>query len=84
MRKDVNNIVVTYVKNLSDFDLSELYDRLTKGYQDDLAESLKMIQRSSEMDKWLSTSKNASDLFRMVDIIHAQIKEEMSERGALV
>lgn len=76
MKKQVVDLVRNYIRRLSDEDISFLYCRLRDKFEDDLPEAIKFIERSPEMDRWLSTSKSADDLYNMVDVIYQYLEQD--------
>lgn len=76
MKKQVADLVRNYVRKLSEDDLVFLHHRLRDRFRNDLAEAIHFIEKSSEMDRWFSTSRSAIDLYDMVDIVHQYIGQD--------
>jgi hypothetical protein len=69
-----------YVGRLSDDDLSYLNMRLSQKLCGDLSDGLNILQKNSEVDKWLCTAASAQQFFEMVDIIADYVDKESKRR----
>jgi len=78
--KSSTDIIRGFVKSLPDSDMYELCDRLNKNYQDDLANGLLVIQKSSDVDRLLSSVNSSGEFFEIIDAIHSQLENEKSRK----
>lgn len=78
-----SDTVREYVRRLNDDDLQYLQMRLFQRIGSDVAEAIELIQRNSDMDHWLGLSKNANDLFDMIDSVDLSIQNESRRRFAV-
>jgi hypothetical protein len=81
--KKHTDILREYVRRLNDDDLKFLGARLTHRLGGDLGESLELIQRNQDIDKWLSSASSADDFFNMLDQVDSYIQQEMKKRLGL-
>lgn len=72
--------VKEYVRKLNDEDLRFLHMRLFQRIGSDVGEAVELLQRNSDVDHWLGTSKNASDFFDMVDVVDTVVQNEAKRR----
>lgn len=82
MKKNVD-VVRGYVQNLPESTLHELHDRLTQRFADDLAESLKIVQESPEMNRWLASADSSLKFFELIDELQYQIDIEAKRRSPI-
>ncbi len=80
MRKQVVDLVRSYVRNLPYEDRTFLYSRLRDRYCGDIGDAIVLIQRNPEMDRWMSTGCNAWDLYNMVDVVFQYVDCETPHR----
>ena len=78
--KNNNEMLKEYVRKLSEDDLKFISIRLTQRLGSDVGEVVELLQKNSEVDKWLSTSNNAEEFFDMVDLVEQQIQSEIKRR----
>ena len=69
MKKQVADLMHSYLRKLSDDDRSFLQLRFRERMCGDMGEAVAFLQRNSEMDRWLSTASTANDLYDMVDTV---------------
>lgn len=75
-----NDVVKEYVRRLGDEDLRFLSLRLGQRLGGDVGEVLEILQRSADVDRWLSTAPSANDFFDMVDLMDSQVQGEVRKR----
>lgn len=76
MGKSIVNMIQNYVRKLSQNDLIWLYMRLHDRIGEDLAEVVQFLSKTQEMDRWLSTSCSATELYDMVDLVYEQVEKD--------
>lgn len=77
-----SDTVKEYARKVSDDDLRYLHLRLSQRIGSDVAESIELLQRNSDIDHWLSQAKSASDFFDMIDIVDQAVQNETKRRFA--
>ncbi len=80
--KKPENMVREYVRRMSDEDLKFVNSRLNQRLSSDLAEVLQYFSRANEMDRWLASAKEATELYDMIDMIQSFVEKESSRRHA--
>jgi hypothetical protein len=73
-------VVKEYGRKLSDADLRYLLQRFHQRIGEDVAEAVEFLQKSSDIDSWLSTAKSANDFFDMTDTIDNILQGESRKR----
>lgn len=80
MKGKFSDTIKEYVRKLADDDIRLLHMRLSQRLGSDLAEAIEFMQKNPEVDYWLSASKNADDLYDMVDAIDHLVQNETKRR----
>jgi hypothetical protein len=81
MKKYVyNDALREYIKKLNDDDLKFIGTRLSQRIGSDVGDAVEVIQRNSDMDRWLSSAVNADDFFEMVDQLDNCVQQEVRKR----
>jgi len=75
-----SDIVKEYVKRLSDDDLQFLNIRLSNRLGGDVGEAVELLQKNTEVDKWLASSNNAMEFFDMLDLVEQHLQHENQKR----
>ncbi len=78
-----SDVVKEYSRKISDDDVRFLAMRLSQRIGADVAEAIELLQRNQELDHWLSLSKNANDLYDMIDLIDSTLQNEAKRRFTL-
>jgi hypothetical protein len=76
MGKSISNMVRNYIQKLSNADLLWVYTRLHDRLGGDVAEAVQFMSKTNEMDRWLSTSQSATELYDMIDLVYDQISKD--------
>jgi len=76
MKKQTADMIRNYVRKLSESELMWLHHRLIARLGNDLAESIKVMSKSPEMDRWFFTSTSAIELYDMVDIVQQYVERD--------
>lgn len=78
--KKFNDVLREYVRRLNDEDLKYIGMRLGNRLGGDMGEAIEVIQRHSEVDRWLSTANSADDFFTMIDQVDNYVQLEVKKR----
>lgn len=68
------------IAKLSDENLDYLYDRFGQKLSGDLSQSLELLSKIPELDKWLCSAQSSTEFFEMVDQISDQVLKEGNKR----
>ena len=75
-----SNVVVEYVRRLSDWDLFELRNRFKQNLEGDMVVVCNVLSQDREIDRWLLKATNADDFYEMLDQIEEAVMKECGKR----
>jgi hypothetical protein len=78
--KKYNDILREYSKRLNEDELKYISIRLARRLGGDLGEAVELIQKHSEVDRWLSSANSAGDFFDMIDQVDVYVQQEIKKR----
>jgi hypothetical protein len=78
--KKPESLLKEYASRLSDDNLKFLTGRLTQRLGEDLPEVLNFYSTTLDLDRWLSSAKNSTELYDMIDFTHTYIEKEYAKR----
>ena len=76
MRRHIAQLVTNYIRRLADKEAIWLYNRLHDRLGNDVAEALRFMSKSPDMDRWFATSRSANELYDMVDMVARFVKQD--------
>ncbi len=79
-----NDVIKQYVRNLSEEDWKFLYNRFTQRLGGDLGEAVEFLEKTPEVDKFLSQASSAIDYYARIDHIDACVQNDVKRRSAVI
>ena len=76
MRKQVADLVRNYVRSLGEGDLGWICNRLRDRLGGDVAEVVNFMSKSPQIDRWLSETRTANELYDCVDIVQRYAEQD--------
>lgn len=80
MKKQHSDVLKEYAKRLHEDELKYISIRLARRLGGDLGEAVELIQKHSEVDRWLSSANSAGDFFDMIDQVDVFVQQEIKKR----
>lgn len=80
-KKKENVIVAEYVSSLSDSDLYWLHGRLAEQLCGDLADALDFLSATPEIDRLLSVTESADEVYYYCDMIREALQKEINKKN---
>ncbi len=80
--KKVDTLIKEYVTRLSEDDLQFVSSRCTQLLQDDRIHVLDFMSRNRDMDRLLSSTDSADELFDCLDVVGSLAQKEIKKMSA--
>lgn len=80
----LKNVLTECVHNLSDDAVKFLYPRLAQRLSGDLLEVLLYVEQVKDIDKFLSSAKNADQFYDYIDLLTQEVEKVFRKRPHLM
>lgn len=84
LMKKLETVLNQYMQRMSIDNLKDLSDKLNNRLGDDLSEALNQMSSCADLDKWLSSTKNHTELYDLIDVITNAVNKKLAEKCQMV